>query len=412
MNDKWMKDLKELSGSYQKKAPEGLLDDIKREMSRRGVMPASEEKKAPVVSMKLWKRAAAVIAVLIVSGVAVNQLMNDGIEEMPEVAEVATPLNNDNNNETDIEQNLPIQTDEPLLASANETRNNAKESPAEEPIDNIEAIKDTKDTVSVQSQRNDEPSPSKDQRESSATSHEQEYLAMTHLPTRHRKQTDHSWGIGAYYGGGGNISQGGDMDINDNVPQSNPIYVDPNNPGGIGSGPDYGNEHQIEDHNLPVKFGISVRYRLNDRWSLQSGLTYSYLNSELSSWKGSRMIVTDQKLHYMGIPLTVNYNIWQNKHVNLYLGAGGEIEKLVKGTQLHGADKQTKPWTEKVSENAPIFSTNASAGVELLMGNYFSIYAEPGASYHFDNGSSVHSYYTDDPLNFNINIGLRINFNK
>ena len=434
MNDKWMKDLKDLSGSYQKKAPEGLLDDIKREMSRRGVMPASEKKKAPAVPMKLWKRAAAVIAVLIVSGVAVNQLMNDGIEEMPEVAEVATPLNNDNNSETNVEQTPPIQPDEPLLASADDTRRNAKknvpsysssvkadnewiaptgsEQSIEEPIDVIEASKETQDTVAVQSQKNDEPSPSKDQRESSATSHEQEYLAMTHLPTRHRKQTDRSWGIGAYYGGGGNISQGGDMDINDNVPQSNPIYVDPDNPGGIGSGVDYGNEQQIEDHNLPVKFGISVRYRLNDRWSLQSGLTYSYLNSELSSWKGSRMIVTDQKLHYMGIPLTVNYNIWQNKHVNLYLGAGGEIEKLVKGTQLHGADKQTKPWTEKVSENAPIFSTNASAGVELLMGNYFSIYAEPGASYHFDNGSSVHSYYTDDPLNFNINIGLRINFNK
>jgi len=434
MNDKWMKDLKDLSGSYQKKAPEGLLDDIKHEMSRRGVIPASEEKKAPVVPMKFWKRAAAVVAVLVASGVAVNQLMNDGIEEMSEVVEVATPSNNDNNNETNIEQNLPIQTDEPLLASTNEIRHNVKknvppstssmkannemiapmgsEHSVEESADIIEMSKDIQDTVSVQSQKNDEPSSSKVQGESNATSHEHEYLAMNHLPARHRKQTHRSWGIGAYFGGGGNISQSGDMDMYDNASQSSPIYGDPDNPGGIGSSVDYGNEQQVEDHKLPVKFGISFRYRLNDRWSLQSGMTYSYLNSELTSRKGSRIIVTDQKLHYLGIPLSVNYNIWQNKHVNLYLGAGGEIEKLVKGTQLHGADKQTKPWTEKVSENTPILSTNASAGVELLMGDYFSIYAEPGASYHFDNGSGVHSFYNDDPLNFNINIGLRINFNK
>ncbi len=434
MNDKWMKDLKDLSGSYEKKAPEGLLDDIKREMSRRGVMPASEEKKPAFVPMKLWQGAAAVIAVLIAVGVAMNLLTNDGTEKMPEVVDVVTPSNDENSSETNIEPNNSKQTEEPLLASSNDKRRPTKknissttsssvpenvlkdsfvaETSAEGMTDNIAVSEDVKDTVAVQSQTKDEPMPTNDKKDPNATSHEQDYLAMNTSPVKVRNQKDHSWGIGAYYGGGSDYSPGGDMDMYDNSPQSSPIYVDPGNPGGMGTEPENGNERQVEDHDLPVKFGISVRYRMNERWSLQSGLTYSYLNSELSSWKGSRMIVTDQKLHYLGIPLSVNYNIWQNKHLNIYVGAGGEIEKLVKGTQQHGADKQTKPWTEKVHENAPIFSTNTSAGVELLMGDHFSIYAEPGASYHFDNGSGVHSSYTEDPFNFNINIGLRINFNK
>jgi len=99
MNDKWMKDLKDLKGSYEKKAPEGLLDDIKREMSQRGVMPASGAKKAPVVPMKMWQRTAAVIVLLVASGVALKQLMNLKPEEIQEITEVGTPVNDNNNGE-------------------------------------------------------------------------------------------------------------------------------------------------------------------------------------------------------------------------------------------------------------------------------------------------------------------------
>lgn len=38
------------------------------------------------------------------------------------------------------------------------------------------------------------------------------------------------------------------------------------------------------------------------------------------------------------------------------------------------------------------------------------IYAEPGLSYYFDNGSNIETIYSEKPLNFNLNIGLRVSF--
>ena len=57
-------------------------------------------------------------------------------------------------------------------------------------------------------------------------------------------------------------------------------------------------------------------------------------------------------------------------------------------------------------------SANAAAGIEYNLTNHLSIYAEPGASYYFKNGSDLETYYTDKPLKFNLNVGLRLNINE
>ena len=167
-----------------------------------------------------------------------------------------------------------------------------------------------------------------------------------------------------------------------------------------------------EKHHKPLRFGLSVRYVLDERWSLLSGITYSYLNSDIYVVYGSTIQSAEQKLHYLGIPIAASYSIWQNDHVNIYAVAGGEIEKLVKGQLIVDRGVNHKSYTESVKENRPVFSTNASAGIEYQTKNGVSLYAEPGASYHFDNGSGVRSAYTDKPWDFTINIGLRININK
>ena len=117
-----------------------------------------------------------------------------------------------------------------------------------------------------------------------------------------------------------------------------------------------------------------------------------------------------QKLHYIGIPVSLSYNLWQTKHFNLYLIAGGEAEKLVKGQKesIKKEANKTNTYTENVHDNNLIFSTNAAAGIEYQAGKHISLFAEPGVSYYFKNGSSIESHYTDKPLNFNLNLGIRI----
>ena len=114
-------------------------------------------------------------------------------------------------------------------------------------------------------------------------------------------------------------------------------------------------------------------------------------------------ITGSQALHYIGVPIGVSYDVWSNRRFNVYATAGGEMEKLVKGTFF------TDNSSEKVKENRPVLSLNVAAGIALKLSPMVSFYAEPGLSCHFKNGSGVESSYTDHPLGFSLNVGLRLN---
>ncbi len=168
-------------------------------------------------------------------------------------------------------------------------------------------------------------------------------------------------------------------------------------------------------HKLPVKVGVSVRYHITPKLSVQTGVDYSYLSSDFDFSDGNNDISTaHQALHYIGVPLKAAYSVVQKKKVNLYVVAGGEVEKLVKGkcTTTYLYDKKQPDLTEKVSENRPQFSASAAAGVEYNFTDNAGVYVEPGISYYIDNGSDVDNVYKKRPVNFSLSLGLRINFNK
>ena len=47
----------------------------------------------------------------------------------------------------------------------------------------------------------------------------------------------------------------------------------------------------------------------------------------------------------------------------------------------------------------------------VLLSELLGIYAEPGFSYYFDNGSFVETVYRERPFNFSLSLGLRFNLN-
>lgn len=165
-------------------------------------------------------------------------------------------------------------------------------------------------------------------------------------------------------------------------------------------------------HDQPIRYGLSLRYELSDRWSIETGLTYSYLRSELTSVGSAHQSHTVQKLHYVGIPLTISYSLWRNRHANVYISAGTTIEKMVSGRaeeKTYGNEGNAKTANRKLAISQPQFSVGCSLGAEYLFSNNFGAYAEPGVSYYFDNNSRVPTIYSDKPLNLSLNIGLRMN---
>lgn len=163
-------------------------------------------------------------------------------------------------------------------------------------------------------------------------------------------------------------------------------------------------------HRQPIRFGLSLRYALNDKWSIDAGLSYTMLTSDFSFSATHYYAEVEQRLNYVGIPISVNYQLWRNRHFNVYASAGGIVEKMVKGKQHF---KVTVPSISERDESVSIgplqLSINGALGAEYQFVDWLSIYAEPGLGYYFDNGSSVPTFYQEKPLNFNLNLGLRLN---
>ena len=178
------------------------------------------------------------------------------------------------------------------------------------------------------------------------------------------------------------------------------------------------NQPEVEtkySHKLPVKFGVSFRYGFNKRLGIESGLTYTLLNSTFTTAAGTANCNTTgkQTLHYIGIPLNVTYNIIGSKLFNVYASAGGAMEKAVGGyleTTGHVDGKRSETNRNSLKPKELQWSLNASAGAQVNVMNQLGLYVEPGISYRIPNGSHVRSIYTDKKLDFSIGFGIRFNF--
>lgn len=164
------------------------------------------------------------------------------------------------------------------------------------------------------------------------------------------------------------------------------------------------------DHDYPIKAGLSVGYAFGGKWSVTTGVTYSFLRSTLKYSEGKSYGEGTQKLHYLGIPVSLNYDIVKNRRLTLYLSGGGEMQKLLDGKMTirkEGTGSETI--NEGVSENSLQWSLHAALGAQYILGNGIGIYVEPGAEYHFDNGSCVMNYYKKHKTSFSLNLGIRLN---
>ena len=163
-------------------------------------------------------------------------------------------------------------------------------------------------------------------------------------------------------------------------------------------------------HRHPVKFGASVRFALTDRLGLETGLMYSLHSSDIVSGDEYGGYMTEQTLHFIGVPLNVNYSIWRTKRLEVYASAGASAELCVSGKShtdyLSGKDIVGSTDTD-LRDARPQWAVNASAGVQYDFSKLVGVYLEPGVSYYFDNGSDVRTIYKDKPFNFNLNLGVR-----
>lgn len=164
-------------------------------------------------------------------------------------------------------------------------------------------------------------------------------------------------------------------------------------------------------HKVPVTFGLSVYYNWGKRWGIGTGLNYTKLSSELHSGSGNNYIKGNQTVHYIGIPVQINYNIIQKGKFTGYITGGALVEKPVAGniTTTYVVNDEIKESSKERLEPKPFqFSVNTAVGLQLKIIDKVGIYAEPGIGYHFKEENAPNTIYKEKPLQFNMKFGIRV----
>jgi hypothetical protein len=428
INDEaWIKEVRRLMAEREVKAPDHLLDAVKRELAAQAKAQPASSQKARIVPLRSYRwAAAAAIVVAIALPVTIHMLHKEDSEiassaihggqssalrktdvsprsAMQSAISAATSSNeaavSSSFSATPYIASNNASSDTPL--TPNTLTSNTQTSP-NTPTPNTQTSPDTQVSSKPQSAPKAQQTPStKPRRSYDYSSYDTSLTPNTHHPSPNTLSlTAYCGGIGSGSGNGSGMSRG--FLMSDAAPYgitSIDMLTGANKNGFVA----VDRKKMKAHHNQPIKVGVSVGYALTNRWAVNTGVTYSYLSSDFTADGEPKQT---QKLHYVGIPLSASYSVLKSRKAEVYVTAGGEIEKLVKGT-VSSESNLPSSHNEKIKESRPQFSAKAALGGAYHFTPSLSVYAEPGVSYYFDNHSSVTNVYKDRPTSFSLNIGVR-----
>ena len=153
-------------------------------------------------------------------------------------------------------------------------------------------------------------------------------------------------------------------------------------------------------HEIPKSFGVSARLHLTDRLSINTGLNYTRYASDRTRIFSDYTYQNDrQYVHYLGIPVRLDWMIVNRKHFNFYLGAGIQADKCIYAT-VGG---------ERLHEKEVLFGLSGAMGLQFNIVPMVGLYFEPDISYSLNEGS-IQTYRSREPFVVTVRGGLRFNF--
>ncbi|MBQ5830894.1 MAG: outer membrane beta-barrel protein [Alistipes sp.] len=433
MNNRWTEDLRSRMSDYEVDAPEHLFDDIMDAVEAAEKFVSTAEMPIETVAeperrgalLPLWGRRVAVaasVAAIVAVGVLtlniereVEQMEQIIAMEQPTPAELPVELQEVAVAET-VPQEVAVVEAEPqrvLLKKSAPVQSNMQPSPeqtiSEPSVEQVELQKSEAEA------RQETPNNSPSQRTQQNQPQRSVYAARP--PQRVASQRSESRLAANVFASGFSGASNG-FASQQLFSLSSALYGS-RVEGGAGDGdemlqPDASRTISRDvHHHQPIRLGITLRYAFAPRWAVESGLNYSHLRSDVTVGNPNNYYDERTSLHYIGLPVNVVYSLLSTRAVELYVMAGGMVEKCVSGSLRTNYFVGGEPHNNShssVSVDGLQFSANASAGVQLNLSPTVGLYAEPGVGYWFDNGSKVESIYHDRPLNFNLNLGLRFTF--
>jgi hypothetical protein len=408
MKESWEEQLRQRLEGHEMAPPEGLWEDVCKEL---GMTPFPVLTPSTRSSNKRWYYIAAAVLLALAGFFAIYQFNNDIETKALAVESNQSPPEQSDAPASEVpkEDNLitcqtPCEPKNCQTASEPESASELEPPCEPEPLVEPENVLSKED---LQRPESEEPIPESHVSEPQAK-RPVEDRGIDQLPPSEslpkRNETPDRWSLGLTASGGliaANNSVSTDRQVISNLSIPKEEYEADNSSLGV----TYAQTEIVWKHRLPVRFGLGVQYRLNDQLSLLSGISYTYLYSECST-SLYRNISYHQKLHYLGVPLGIAWQLWSSGQFRINLSGSAMLEKCISASfdnkrsdDIYGK----KPWQ---------WSLNAAAGVEYSFTPQLGVYLEPSLGYYFDDGTQLEHYYKEHPLAPSINFGLRFNINK
>lgn len=432
MKTNWQKDIHDRLGSYEKDAPEGLWEGISRRMPKLNDGGMLTHKPQRTAKFRMWRMAGVAAAASVALVIGYNFLGNDTKDNInlatnttkhPNMlASNKKPLGNKptgvcveqaTHSADDLLAEQPklakASTEQPTLAKASTEQPTLASVSTETNVKEISSKEENKQTETKPAKREDSyVLPHNPDNNLLAYNDVTERRGSADAPSRWSVSTGAMGGLGASgtttaYGDYLVLSCPGGADTKDS-PMLDMSSVNRD----VETKTEY-------EHHLPIRIGLSVAYALTDRLSISGGLTYTRLSSDIKDASRESKYIGEQRLHYVGIPVNVSYKVASSRWISLYGTAGVLAEKCVSGTTDEGyVENNTMKYTNThdISSKPLQMSVNAGVGIQFDFIDNVGIYAEPGLSYYFDDGSALQTIYKEKPLNFNLNVGVRFKLSK
>jgi len=172
------------------------------------------------------------------------------------------------------------------------------------------------------------------------------------------------------------------------------------------------------EHQQPISFGIVVSKSISDRISLETGLLYTFLSSKAKNTALEFKSNETQRLHYIGIPVNVNYRLFSINKLDMFVTLGGVFEKDIYGkyeyvdkTIVDGMNSESENMVSvNIRQKRPQLSVNTGVGINYPIYNNFSIYGKMGGAYYFDANNKYKTIYSDKKIVLDMNVGIKFDF--
>ena len=409
--EEWIKRLRDHLADYEAPVPDDLWERIEARLPKELVAEKPKARRIPL--WVRWTAAAAIVGVLI----GTTALLWPSHEEAPTAPMASATKKVDNSqvesNKTPMESEKTIESEpvSPVIVSPVIAK-------MEEPIVAEAVDKSQPDTASLYirevepqvaerqpQQPTIEPAPAEEQPKVEP-SQQQLIRELDEKIAEYKTHRSHRATVSLYASNGfGNLSNRNgvlmseqmlanyDYDSRMGVAAStrsgSPVYL--------------ANYEERQKYYQPISFGLTANIPISSALSLSSGVVYTRLRSDFMNIANVFVYEKKMTLHYIGIPLNVQYRVWQWHGLNVYATGGGQADFNV---NVH---LEADGLEQEIKKDRVQWSIGGALGVQYNIIPQLGLYAEPGIKYYFDNGSHIRNYFKYRPTNFNLQIGLRLN---